>query len=807
MRKAMIKKFIAAVLAFAMLAGALPVFAAPATPTPLPVPVRNPNQDISLYVHHTIGTLGQPVPNPGEWLPGNPPTITENRDPATGTIWRAARILPPAHFEHLTYDDPMDPPSVQGAARIPQAVSDAIIAGQLGGIQPSPLPARRPVTGHAGWYVTSSGSAPAVANAGSAPAGVASGVAIDGVLQAITGSNGLVTPAERDRIALFTPAEMRVSSDDAGHGLWLVWEVYNTVADPLPQINGRDQVRTPDYGIIPPFLVNMPHFRHFPGDGPDPAPAPDQPGQWLYRVHVFPKQPADSEEGKGIVDINIGVGGAPGLVGNSIATEYAIIDWAIYLEISEDIQMLAAVPNSRLNEFGAPGAPHASPMPAPPATVAPWTARPHILVQDTLDHRLRLLPATYDWQHNAPTGPLTGLAPNSHTLANPLVPAVGGSWFSLYTVARNDAGVVVGAPVPFPRGAAGAATTNWEVILAETAAAAMLPYPNQTTPAGARGQQTFWLNITQVGRDALHAARPATLPSGATSWGVEIRFRTVMNDLTEVHSGAIYNEAYINFGNRPTSTTGGPDDTDTRTVIRDLDVFKTNPNDQALDGAVFFLFRDDQMSGTSADAIRTPLAGEVPTRIAISGGRTGTWINSQRTETINATTPPVDFVASNGATHATPAGAEQTFRHNQWAVVYANLAISTLHESGIARFVNLVDSLPTPPATNWYLFEALAPHGGYNRVVGFERVIFPALICTFTHPGSETCLSNPGDCVYSNVTHSFRFTNTRDFTLPMTGGAGTIMFTAAGVSLMGIAGLFLFLARKKDKAKVVRTIQ
>jgi len=49
----------------------------------------------------------------------------------------------------------------------------------------------------------------------------------------------------------------------------------------------------------------------------------------------------------------------------------------------------------------------------------------------------------------------------------------------------------------------------------------------------------------------------------------------------------------------------------------------------------------------------------------------------------------------------------------------------------------------------------------------------------------------------ATYTATVTVTNNQGFTLPKTGGMGTVMFTVAGVALVGIAVLILVSSRKK----------
>ena len=99
---------------------------------------------------------------------------------------------------------------------------------------------------------------------------------------------------------------------------------------------------------------------------------------------------------------------------------------------------------------------------------------------------------------------------------------------------------------------------------------------------------------------------------------------------------------------------------------------------------------------------------------------------------------------------------------------------------GVARFFPL-------PAGVFYLYEVVSP-SGFRRVTVAQRVEINETI-------TEACDGDPCD-----YTKTIEFVNFPGFDLPMTGGAGTIMFTIGGLGLIGGAvSLLLFAPKKKGK--------
>lgn len=100
----------------------------------------------------------------------------------------------------------------------------------------------------------------------------------------------------------------------------------------------------------------------------------------------------------------------------------------------------------------------------------------------------------------------------------------------------------------------------------------------------------------------------------------------------------------------------------------------------------------------------------------------------------------------------------------------------TTDNQGLAYFNGLSEG-------KYYLVETAAPTG-YNKLTAPIEVVIKA-----------------DDMVDENRLVQITVTNRNGFTLPTTGGMGTIVFTAAGLIFIGIAVLLLILAQKRNKKK------
>jgi len=782
MRKAM-KPFIALVLTVAMILGTgVTVFAGLPSPTPAPTPFgqnpppppggnpfdfgaqRNPNQPVMLTVNHVIGLQTPPIAGP--WVSGPPAGTMEAVE---GAYWRMARVQAPAAFVPIVpTPNPAatpDPGNFQAgageASRLPTAVANSIVAGYLGApVVGADGVTRRPVLASSGganisipatpgnWYVTSTGTTGNVAIPGN-----------DGIpatrptqpqqihVNAVPGSHQMRT--DTDGQAIFSETMLNEGGDaaggDHGHGLWLVWEV-----EVCRYIAAADRGVTETHDIIQPFLVNLPTFLHgrqpdgTPNPTPPATPVPGQQGSWIYDVHVWPKQQGPPDTTKDLDNITA-------LPNPNPATSRW--EWFIHIGLPADFAELEQIPPADVPYIGT----------QPSGTF-------HLSVRDDLDYRIRLETITH---FNLPANNPGGIAPT---------PAAGGANFHDTLVLSVWVTCQVNGAIRIPVTNAG--NVNWVTAV--------------HTIAGPPESQTFFVYLTTAGRNYVANILADPANAGIDTPRLTISFSTLATFVQEVDNlGSLTNNFVLRYGNRPEYDFGerNPGQRPGE-EIHSLVIDKVNPSDVRLDGAVFFLFEYNQVT----NGIRNTDAA--PHRIAISGGVAGSTLDIA----------PADFVraADYNLVTAVPARASS----GQGQAVFMNL------EPGI-----------------YYLYEAIAPHdpvtgSQYRRITGLRRVYI-------NHANWNTCetdctrAATPangnicGHCGYTLAQHldpahaascanftcrcrfyiTFLFTNTRDFQLPMTGGIGTVLFTTAGVSLMGIAGLFLFLARKKDKSKVVRTIQ
>jgi len=703
MRKAMTRKFIAAIMVFAMLFGTFSAFAAPVL---LP-DGRDPAAGVSLTVWHSRGALPTPVNN----VTTN--GIPAGRLPVVGATWHMQRIIGPANFPPEIYAAPPEQPQMAGLSTVPSAVRDAILAQSFGAALPD---GRLPVTGQTGWYVTSD--------------------RITRVTEDGTGAT-FAGRAYFDAAAISAAAN---GGNAAGQGLWLVWEEH--VPGQVVCHDTGDPVDHDVLYVIRPFLVNLPTYQHIPAGG--------QPGEWIYHVHVHPKGPRITEFTKTAGDTPV-IGHVPGGTTDP-NSEYSILDWQISFNFDNVLNQIlpveadpTATPPILAHDGFFVTIPHAD---RPGVNVNGTASETFILVQDLLDHRMRLLDADYDGTTG--TGPIATRAAAAGV--TPIVVGANGN-----VDANHWLHISVDPEGAAPQAALPRVATNGDVNWVV----------NYTMTAGTPQQQRFSVHFTEHGVRALVAAAPE-------GGEVSIDFRTIVSDLTQWDDlNPITNTAYINLGSG--GTVGIPEGQRPSVQLHGLVVNKENESGQPLDGAVFFLYTVDQVTEAPA-GVWTVNAGELPHRIAISGGAAGSTI-------------------TNWPTNPALTQAERDLIETKDA-----LALAT---AGEAIFLNLV------AGTQYFLYEAVAPTGGFRRITSVRPLdALNSWTCSYAgHTDVPADCIAPGasdDCIRVYRTY-IRFTNTRDFYLPMTGGAGTIMFTTAGISLMGIAGLFLFLARKKDKNKAVRT--
>ncbi|MDQ0361220.1 SpaH/EbpB family LPXTG-anchored major pilin [Breznakia pachnodae] len=117
----------------------------------------------------------------------------------------------------------------------------------------------------------------------------------------------------------------------------------------------------------------------------------------------------------------------------------------------------------------------------------------------------------------------------------------------------------------------------------------------------------------------------------------------------------------------------------------------------------------------------------------------------------------------------------------------ANVWELTTDASGIAIFEGLEDYTGTaasPVYNSYWLVETFAP-GDYNLLSDPVQVTFTA-----------------GSTSANAYTHTVGVVNTKEFVLPSTGGNGTVIFTIAGIAIIGLAGIMLITSKKSKKGNI-----
>jgi len=787
MRNAM-KKFVAVVLTFAMLLGMTTV--AFATTQNHNIVGYNPEWPVSLRVHHTRAPgLDDPnVISPGfpSPLPGPSPIVPGLGAPVVGAHWFAQRLTIPA-------------------GNISDAEMSAVQNFIINGVGALPE----------GWYMTSAVIGPIeTTSAGLAyfPAGNAT-------------TAGTIQHAVAN---VPTGAGFAACTNAMGHGSWFVWEelsgqancphtgtnrqfvnVYNN-AEP-PAVIGQELATST---IHNPFFVDLPTWVHRPNDNivsppvctaVPPAEYPDlcdnptcplcsmPPGYWVQNVNVFPKPasppPMTKEPGTAV----------PGVVNGRYVNVHP---WTIEVGIPSAMATMVTNPDypatstdpqiPALNPLFHPiNNPPGGPLPVslagsedPDVLIGegnlPATAGVHpnsfIVIRDILDYRTRL----YD-QHAT----LVGLDAIAHHIS-----------INITNLA--------GADVPLLRG------DHWQLVSHEFEPGDTLPgggvvpatvefYPGQTPPGAHPGVQVFWIHFLAGSLELLH---PHANNEDAR---ISVDFRTVV-DLEVGQLGVVENDfdLYIShtpgyrYGdNRPGGGLPGEE-------FYGIRARKVNQTGAYLEGAVFYLFRADQMQAPNAQGQRFPLGWDGTNRPAnlTTAGSTaqGAALAAPIRTTVSGA--PVDDDPISVTVPTALGGGTYTGQLGQTAGLAFFNGLPAIQEIEIDDVEGFFPNSTHADARNrvgaYYIFELYAPDG-YRSIDGFRRIE----IIAPPSPNSNVTVGDPNaePPIEGVLQLVIVVTNTREFELPLTGGAGTIMFTAAGVSLMGGAGLFLFLARKKEKVQ------
>jgi len=110
---------------------------------------------------------------------------------------------------------------------------------------------------------------------------------------------------------------------------------------------------------------------------------------------------------------------------------------------------------------------------------------------------------------------------------------------------------------------------------------------------------------------------------------------------------------------------------------------------------------------------------------------------------------------------------------------------------GLATFAGLADKgsgLEASDYRTYWLTELVAPEGGYHLLTGPVEVTFnDDLYWHDTDKGLD-----------KGYTVEITVLNNNEFTLPATGGVGSVLFTVAGIGLLGLAIIMILTSRKKE---------
>ena len=623
----------------------------------------------------------------------------------------------------------VQPPATWDTSAIPPEVTNFIVNGV------GALPA--------GWFITSATLEETTSALGIAYfAAGAPGTA--GTIQ------WAVADANRPPIPTPHPSPMP-PSNPMGQGMWLVWEHY---------VSGGPHTGVDDQMIHPPFFVSLPTFVHVPVDPPGmvhASPAPTPPGYWVYNVNVYPKPPTPPGGAK-----------TPGTAipgmdadGNLIT----ILPWTITLEIPEDVNSPTFFPVNNPAAGTGANLPFAltgggpTPVPVNNSQFGTIDADSFIVIRDILDYRLRLISPI-------PTD------------------------FTVDVVLYDDNSDFVSVlPVTLTQG------THWRLVhhtflLNATNTSVTLPdgtvetYDATRTAAGlaadAQSIQVFWVHFHHqaILNDAVVAAFAVNPDYHAR---VRIQFDTVTS-LRYDQLDVIDNDATFAVSRNPIWDYGDDGNTPIHPV-RGIEVRKLNPAGSLLCGAVFYLWRADQVEYVN------PTTGVAFVPTTPLPNPPATYVPRIRTPYHNSPAQSIVTGPAAFAGLAAPPAGQPPFVPGTNIPAGSGVAFGAVapiparptHAQGVGYF-------PALPFGVYYIFERVAPTG-YRLIDELIRV--------------ELTAANTGVGNTPPFMVSINAYNVRDHVpeLPLTGGAGTLMFTAAGISLMGGAGFFLFLSRKKGKSE------
>ena len=220
---------------------------------------------------------------------------------------------------------------------------------------------------------------------------------------------------------------------------------------------------------------------------------------------------------------------------------------------------------------------------------------------------------------------------------------------------------------------------------------------------------------------------------------IHVTYTATLNGTADVGASGNTNTAYLDYTNNPYTETSWQSQDDSATVYTyGLDISKVDAdNNEALTGAVFELYASENDANSGSNKI--------------------------------------SFVQDNdGVYHKVAAGTDGA------------VTSFIVHSTSGKLTLNGLD------AGTWYLKEITAPNG-YNLLAGPVSVE----IADADLDGAVTV----DNAELENGLVPLTVENDNGFQLPVTGGMGTILFTAAGVVLMGAAVILLVIALKRKKAE------
>ena len=294
-----------------------------------------------------------------------------------------------------------------------------------------------------------------------------------------------------------------------------------------------------------------------------------------------------------------------------------------------------------------------------------------------------------------------------------------------------------------PRGAG--ASTNWQTsFVATTPIGTPTYWPNSLNPPTAAGQftsaQTLVLDVLPHGRTTMTGAAPNNINLAAlTNFRVQL---TATVDPTVAAGVTIPNAARIHYGPNPPVPPIPPDPVQTF----NLEIRKVNASGNLLPGARFRIYDQNNI-------VYIP---------PVAPATEGTWIPRP----------------ANHPGAANPAqGVAMTF-----AVPDQNLFLTTGANTAQPN-VGIIN-IPGLQAGRYVIVEEVAPQG------------------YILNPEPMTFEINLGLAPSPNYVRSVSVLNSPDgpgFQLPLTGGAGTILFTIIGLTLIGGSIVLLVAVRKRSK--------